>query len=611
VNMATSQHASATAIGSTDQRASASLCASSFSFIGQPPRLHDPLPVANLTRKRTLFMKPKRNLKSAAALLFLVFLLPLPVWAGGVVTNCTESDLRAAMAVGGTVSFACDGTITLTSTIANTADTTLDGSGHQIAISGGGNVRVFFVASNVTFTILNLTILNGVSTNGGAIYNAGGIVNGTNCTFSVNTVIGLEGGNYTSPGHEAFGGAIHNLGTLNVDSCRFVRNSVIGGNAGLGGYAYNSQPGGRAAGGAICNFGTLTVIRSTFASNVVTGGVGASNGSDCGPGGAGSGGAIFSSSLTRLADSTLLWNRAFGGNGGDGTTARPYGFPGPPGGTGGAGIGAICGSVSAFNCTIVSNVGCGGGGGQGGIPYPVGPAAPGGNGGDGGNGLGGIQTSSTLTNCTVAFNSGVAGPGGAGGHGYPDGGSGRAGSAGGGISGGAVVNTLLATNAPGGNCFGAVTDLGHNLSSDATCAFTGPGSLNNLEPNLAPIADNGGPTLTMALLPGSPAIDAGDTAAAPGADQRGFSRPPGTAADIGAYEYGATQPILLSIKVSENGVEILGRGIASNSCRLLTSVDLVNWLPIATNQLGSDGTVTFHDNCDLAGPCHVYRLVMP
>jgi len=49
--------------------------------------------------------------------------------------------------------------------------------------------------------------------------------------------------------------------------------------------------------------------------------------------------------------------------------------------------------------------------------------------------------------------------------------------------------------------------------------------------------DNGGSTQTMALLPGSPAIDAGNNANCPVADQRGVTRPQGDGCDIGAYEY--------------------------------------------------------------------------
>jgi hypothetical protein len=53
---------------------------------------------------------------------------------------------------------------------------------------------------------------------------------------------------------------------------------------------------------------------------------------------------------------------------------------------------------------------------------------------------------------------------------------------------------------------------------------------------LGPLADNGGPTQTHALLPSSPAIDAGDNNGCPPTDQRGVARPSGLACDIGAYE---------------------------------------------------------------------------
>ncbi|HMB22455.1 MAG: choice-of-anchor Q domain-containing protein, partial [Chloroflexota bacterium] len=57
------------------------------------------------------------------------------------------------------------------------------------------------------------------------------------------------------------------------------------------------------------------------------------------------------------------------------------------------------------------------------------------------------------------------------------------------------------------------------------------------EYGLGELADNGGPTWTMALLPGSPLIDAGDDASCLTADQRRVSRPQGAHCDIGAYEY--------------------------------------------------------------------------
>jgi hypothetical protein len=59
-----------------------------------------------------------------------------------------------------------------------------------------------------------------------------------------------------------------------------------------------------------------------------------------------------------------------------------------------------------------------------------------------------------------------------------------------------------------------------------------------LDPLLGPLQNNGGPTQTMALLPGSPAIGHGDNAKAPTTDQRGITRitGPGEFTDIGAFE---------------------------------------------------------------------------
>ena len=76
-------------------------------------------------------------------------------------------------------------------------------------------------------------------------------------------------------------------------------------------------------------------------------------------------------------------------------------------------------------------------------------------------------------------------------------------------------NTLIAGDGSKPNLFadtgGSFVSDGHNLSSDDGGGYlTGPGDLVNTNPLLSPLQDNGGPTQTMALLPGSPAIDAGD-----------------------------------------------------------------------------------------------------
>jgi hypothetical protein len=51
-------------------------------------------------------------------------------------------------------------------------------------------------------------------------------------------------------------------------------------------------------------------------------------------------------------------------------------------------------------------------------------------------------------------------------------------------------------------------------------------------------------------------------------------------------------------------------GNAGQSCRLLTSADLVEWVSVATNQFGSTGTALFQDH-SAAGACQFYRLAMP
>ena len=100
-----------------------------------------------------------------------------------------------------------------------------------------------------------------------------------------------------------------------------------------------------------------------------------------------------------------------------------------------------------------------------------------------------------------------------------------------------LVNTIIANSLSGNDCSGEIISLGHNLDSDGTCSLDGPGDISNANPLLGRLQDNGGPTFTHALLPGSPAIDAGDDASCPATDQRGVTRPQGAGCDIGAYEY--------------------------------------------------------------------------
>jgi hypothetical protein len=148
----------------------------------------------------------------------------------------------------------------------------------------------------------------------------------------------------------------------------------------------------------------------------------------------------------------------------------------------------------------------------------------------GGLGAGGIENVGTISisNSTISGN-------------ISDGGGGI-------LSNGTSIfqNSIVAAN-PGGNCYGSMTSGGYNLSNDGSCNFTGPGDLNNVEPGLGALRYNGGPTQTMAELPGSPTIDAGNPSGCTDGegrllktDQRGFPRPGkfkhAHRCDIGAFE---------------------------------------------------------------------------
>lgn len=547
------------------------------------------------------------------------------------VVNCTETDLRAAMTGGGTVTFACDGTITLGDTIVCTNDTVLDGSGHEVTISGGGSVQVFYVAASLT--LIHLTISAGRSrdgANGVWVYPAGSSAGGPGepgggiCNVGVLTLrdcvvtgnragnggLGYSGAygsfNVSAGGAGGPGGGIYNAAVLTLSNCTVSGNST--GAGGSGGYAPPDDyvaPGGQGGfGGGIYNAGSLRLYYSTVAGNRIGPGAMAIAG--------GAGGGIWSGGDLTAYGCTFNGNSSGSGGQGFFSSGMQAGY-GAPGGPGGA---IYCtGPLALTNCTVAGNAAGQGGQGGGAELFEI----PG-NGGPGGDG-GGIYAQGTLNllNCTITAN--AAGSGGAGGIGNPNAGTAGSVGCGGGVAAesgtGGVVNTIITLNtgaAP--DVWGVFLSLGHNLigATNGSSGFPALGDLigstaSPLNPGLGLLADNGGPTLTVALLPGSPAIDAGDTAAAPAMDQRGAARPFGAAADIGAYEF--CTPILHIRPGGVSGSDIMVSGWNGQSCRLLASTNLSNWQCVATNCVGTNGTAWFHENWAAGELKRFYRAVLP
>ena len=473
------------------------------------------------------------------------------VFAAGVVgtgtpESCTEAALEIALACGSpigspplfsicaggsNVTFNCGPspvTITVTSTkVFTSTDTTIDGGG-LVTISGGNSMGIFSVTAGVTFTVQNLTITDGSSAlRAGAIINSGNLTV-TNSTFSGNSA-----------------GAISNNGILNVINSTFSGNSAdcCGGGISNGGsltVTHSTFSGNRASGGgALWNSGTLNVTNSTFSGNSApglngTGGAISNNdiflnvtatvnvtGSTFSGNSASAGGAIINSGRLTITSSTFSGSSAFAGGAlwNSGTldvTSSTFSRNSAPGSSGDGGGISSSGNLTVTNSTFSGNSGAYGGG---------------------------ISNGGTLsvTNCTFSGNSAppVFGPGGGGIHNRGD------------FAPATLTNTILVNNV-GGNCDGTITDGGHNLDDGTSCGFTkANGSLGNTDPQLDPteLRNNGGPTQTIALEAGSPAINAGDETicAAPpvnNRDQRGFVRP-GTGAtrcSIGAVEYNSPGP---------------------------------------------------------------------
>jgi CSLREA domain-containing protein len=430
-------------------------------------------------------------------------------------------------------------------------DVTINGAGAGTTIVDGGAIdRVFHVVAGAV-AINDVTIRNGLAP---GLADGGGILVAFSATLGLDTVALTN--NHTAGG---IGGAILNNGTTTIANSTVTANGTGGGGGG----------------GGINNQNTMIVTATTISANTTGAGggsgAGVNNSADMTltgssvtgnhAGGGGNGGGVFNSSTLSI-DSTPIDNNAagpVGGNGGgvynsDDVTITNGTINSNTTTAGGNGAGVYNSSTASITSVTISGNSTAGGGNGGGV-YDIGLSATltavtvSGNtagGGDGG-GLfsGGVLL--TTNNTTVTGNSAGLSGGGL----FHEGSdvvlnnTTLAGNTGGGIfhNGGTVTlkNTIIASN--GANCSGTLpANGGTNLQfPGTTCGAAIPSA----DPLLQGLANNGGPTLTMALGAGSPAIDAGTTGCppTPATDQRGVARPQGPGCDIGAFESSGAPPV--------------------------------------------------------------------
>jgi hypothetical protein len=354
-------------------------------------------------------------------------------------------------------------------------------SGGDGGEEGGGGI----LNDHGILTIDSCVVQNSFGQNGGAVYNDGSAGSATLAILN-----GSISANYAAYA----GGGIYNDGYNGGNATVSLTNSTVNGNTA----AYSGFPtGGGAAGGIYNGGGTLTITDSVVSNNYA--GV-----SDPFP--VGSGGGIVNDGTLTITSSSVSGNQAYlsgGGieNGGtvtiSGSTISGNGAIGQHDGQPWGHGGGMVGEVTFNNSTLSNNY-----------------AALNGGGIDGGG---------AISNSTLSDNDG------------------------GGISVSAsleIGNTILKAGARGANISnnGAmVTSHGYNVSSDdGGGVLNGPGDQINTDPLLGPLQNNGGPTSTYALLPGSPAIDRGDPNFTPPPlyDQRNspFVRVFNNRIDVGSFE---------------------------------------------------------------------------
>jgi CSLREA domain-containing protein len=388
-----------------------------------------------------------------------------------------------------------------------TSDVTIRGasSGATLIISDN---RVFIPSRLLEISSAGSADISGVSFRGGHEYAGdGGAINNRGSLTLRDSEIRenyaiANGGGIASSGtltlrnvaltknlaNDNSGGGLSNVGVATLIDVTVEENSAVG-----TGYIY---------GGGIVNQGSLTATRLVVRRNSA----GTSRG-------VGWGGGLINGGQVTLTDSVVDGNVAAGSFNRDSFTGGIYNRASLSlnrvlvSNNDRGGIISVSGTVNAANLTVAGNPG------------------------------GGILTSGgsvSLSNATITDTTAAAGT--------------YAFSA---LGGTARFKNTLVSRADGNTCAGAVTSLGNNMDSGDRCAFHAAGDQTNVDPKLGPLANNGGFSLTHALLAGSPAIDRGADAFCQVTDQRGSPRPrdgngDGSAVcDIGAFEL---QPVPASVR---------------------------------------------------------------
>lgn len=376
-------------------------------------------------------------------------------------------------------------------------------------------------AGNADIPTLLLSAQRG-SGAGGAIFSEGGDFEVHGTIFFANGATGgpawAGAGSETRGGHGAGGALALRNGRLQTSLSEFRDNSASGANAFASG-----QLAGDAHGGAILieTNGVGLVEQSIFAGNWVTSGNSTATQNVT----YARGGAVFSAGSLQLRKTTVDQNTASTGSNTLAGTALGGGIASlgsfvldsstvssnSAQGWAAQGGGLFCqgGSLLSTNSTLAFNSATGQG--QGGAIML-------------------LSNSAIVLNATVAYNTG------------------------GGIdhqnSSFRLRNSIVSSNAPV-NFTGLVIDDGYNISSDSSVLLLGMGSTNNVDPRLAQLSTNGGPTRTIALLANSPARDFVPPNLSPSVDQRGTTRAANTRGDAGAFEVGVDEapPLIVTMPV--------------------------------------------------------------